>query len=145
MKKKCVYLFLLLGLLLGQNNATFAKNDQMSVNKNNAAKVTISDAKDKAEAPKDKKEVKQTKEKEEVKKEEPQKPKKKVVIHKVKSGESLWAIAQEHLGDGNRWRELVDTNKGAYPSLLKNPNLIYTGWDLKVELDEEETQNKVAT
>lgn len=146
MKKKCVYLFLMLGLLLGQNNATFAKNDPMSVNKNNAAKVTISDAKDKAVAPKDKTEVKQTKVKEEVvKNEEPQKPKKKVVIHKVKSGESLWAIAQQHLGDGNRWRELVESNKSEHPSLLKNPNLIYTGWDLKIELDEEETQNKVAT
>lgn len=29
----------------------------------------------------------------------------------VESGDSLWAIAQQHLGDGNRWHEIFDLNK----------------------------------
>lgn len=57
---------------------------------------------------------------------------KKLVEHTVKAGDSLWKIAQELLGDGNRYREIVEANKDKYPSLLKNPDLIHAGWNLKV-------------
>jgi hypothetical protein len=61
---------------------------------------------------------------------------KKIVKHKVQSGDSLWAIAQRLLGDGNRYRELIEANKDKYPSLEKNPDLILTGWELDVPVDE---------
>ena len=64
------------------------------------------------------------------------KEEKKVITHTVKQGESLWRIAQQYLGDGNRYRELIEANKDTYPSLEKNPNLIYKGWQIKVILDE---------
>lgn len=42
----------------------------------------------------------------------------------VKSGDSLWKIAQQALGDGNRWREIYEMNRETVGS---NPNLIYPG------------------
>ena len=42
----------------------------------------------------------------------------------MKSGDSLWKIAQNTLGDGNRWREIYELNKDTVGS---NPNLIYPG------------------
>ncbi|NLI75353.1 MAG: LysM peptidoglycan-binding domain-containing protein [Candidatus Riflebacteria bacterium] len=50
----------------------------------------------------------------------------------VRQGDSLWAIAQRLLGNGNRWPEIVEANKSRYPSLAKNPNLIYAGWKLTI-------------
>ncbi len=32
--------------------------------------------------------------------------------HVVAQGETLYAIALRHLGDGNRWRDLIDANPG---------------------------------
>jgi len=48
----------------------------------------------------------------------------------VRSGDSLSAIAQKCLGNGNRYMEIVNLNAGRYPSLRNNPNLIYPGWTL---------------
>lgn len=42
----------------------------------------------------------------------------------VKSGDTLWAIAQAQLGSGSRWGEIYDLNRGVIGS---NPNLIYAG------------------
>lgn len=42
----------------------------------------------------------------------------------VKTGDSLWKIAQSTLGSGSRWREIYDLNKSVIGS---NPNLIYAG------------------
>lgn len=53
----------------------------------------------------------------------------------VKAGDSLYAIAERLLGDGDRYMELVDINSERYPSLKKNPSLIYAGWTLKLPGD----------
>ncbi len=50
----------------------------------------------------------------------------------VVQGDSLWTIAERFLGSGSRYTELVEANKDKYPSLLKNPNLIYPGWVLTI-------------
>ncbi len=50
----------------------------------------------------------------------------------VQSGDSLWKIARNILGSGSRWGELVEANKDKFPSLEKNPNLIYPGWELDI-------------
>jgi nucleoid-associated protein YgaU len=47
----------------------------------------------------------------------------------VESGDSLWAIAEQELGDGNRWRELYDANKN---TIGDNPDLIEPGMVLKI-------------
>ncbi len=50
----------------------------------------------------------------------------------VVSGDSLWAIASRFLGDGSKYWDIVEANKDKYPSLVKNPNLIYPGWVLTI-------------
>jgi nucleoid-associated protein YgaU len=46
--------------------------------------------------------------------------------HAVGPGQSLWDIARERLGDGNRYREILDLN----PDLSGNPNLLRPGQTL---------------
>ena len=46
--------------------------------------------------------------------------------HTVSSGDTLWAIAQKHLGDGSRYPEIAALNN------IANPNLIYPGTTLKL-------------
>jgi LysM repeat protein len=53
-------------------------------------------------------------------------------LYTVVPGDSLWKIAQRFLGAGSRYPELVEANKARYPSLAKNPNLIYPGWQLRI-------------
>lgn len=60
-----------------------------------------------------------------------------IAKHTVKSGDSLWRIAQKLLGDGNRYREIIEANKAKYPSLEKNPDLIFAGWELEVPVEKE--------
>ena len=53
----------------------------------------------------------------------------KTISHTVKPGESLWAIADQHLGDGSRYKEIVELNHdllGARPSFLE------PGWVLEL-------------
>jgi len=47
----------------------------------------------------------------------------------VKSGDSLSAIAEDKLGDGNRWREIYDANKD---QIGADPDLIQPGMKLKL-------------
>lgn len=57
---------------------------------------------------------------------------------RVVRGDTLWAIAQEHLGDGTRYPELFDStapvrqDDGRY---LIDPDLIYPGWDIHLPED----------
>ncbi|KAB7740052.1 LysM peptidoglycan-binding domain-containing protein [Nostocoides sp. F2B08] len=46
----------------------------------------------------------------------------------VRSGDSLSRIAATHLGDGDRWPELVDLN----PALAEDPDLIFAGTVLRL-------------
>lgn len=46
-------------------------------------------------------------------------------VHTVKHGDTLWAIAEKHLGKGNRYPEIVQLNA------LKS-NVLYTGQKLKI-------------
>ncbi|HXU44340.1 MAG TPA: transporter substrate-binding domain-containing protein [Thermoanaerobaculia bacterium] len=47
-------------------------------------------------------------------------------VYKVKSGDTLSAIARDHLGNLSRWPEIWDANKGR----IADPNLIEIGWEL---------------
>ena len=46
----------------------------------------------------------------------------------VVSGDSLWKIAKQLLGNGNRWQELYDLNRDK----ISNPNLIRPGQVLTI-------------
>ncbi|MFF5993470.1 LysM peptidoglycan-binding domain-containing protein [Lysinibacillus sp. KU-BSD001] len=46
--------------------------------------------------------------------------------HTVKEGETLWAIAKRHLGDGSKYTELAKLNN------LSNPNLLKVGQVIKL-------------
>jgi len=49
-------------------------------------------------------------------------------VHEVESGESLAVIAKEHLGDANRWPEILDLNKAQ----LKRPQDLQVGMKLQL-------------
>jgi LysM repeat protein/archaellum component FlaC len=51
-------------------------------------------------------------------------------VYEVVGGDSLSKIAKKLLGDAKRYPEIIALNKAKYPSLEKNPNLIYAGWKL---------------
>lgn len=46
--------------------------------------------------------------------------------YEVVKGDCLWKIAERHLGDGARWNEIYELNKG----VISNPSLIYVGQQL---------------
>ena len=46
----------------------------------------------------------------------------------VKSGDSLWKIAQRQLGAGTRWGEIYEANRNT----IKDPNMIYVGQTLAI-------------
>ncbi len=50
----------------------------------------------------------------------------------VVRGNTLSGIARRYLGSAHRWRDLVQWNMDRYPSLLKNPDLILVGWQLRL-------------
>ncbi len=58
----------------------------------------------------------------------------------VKSGDNLWSIAENLLGDGNRYKEIIKQNKDKYPSLETSNNL-EAGWKLKVNCGKDNKQN----
>ena len=49
--------------------------------------------------------------------------------YEVQPGDSMWAIAEAHLGDGNRWMEIYKLNKEL---IGKKPELIHPGYVLKL-------------
>lgn len=55
----------------------------------------------------------------------------------VKTGDSLWKIAVSELGDGNKYKEIIEQNKEAYPSLEKS-NSLNAGWELEIGCAEGE-------
>jgi LysM repeat protein len=53
-------------------------------------------------------------------------------------GDTLWGLAETHLGDGFRWREIADLNQGQKMSgerTFTNPHNIEPGWQLKLPAD----------
>lgn len=55
----------------------------------------------------------------------------------VKPGDTLWGIAQTELGDGNRYREIIEGNKESYPSLTES-NTVRTGWQLTISCETQD-------
>ena len=56
----------------------------------------------------------------------------------VRPRDSLWSLSEDHLGDGYRWRELFELNRGVPQSdgrSLQESNLIRPGWTLRFPAD----------
>lgn len=49
-------------------------------------------------------------------------------FYTVKKGDSLWKIAQDFYGDGNKYHDIFEANK----EVIKNPDLIYPGQTLRI-------------
>ncbi len=49
----------------------------------------------------------------------------------VKKGDTLWKIAKEHLGDGNRWRTLYNLNKAR----IRDPNKLKPGTKITIVIE----------
>ena len=52
-------------------------------------------------------------------------------FYTVERGDSLSKIAKQHYGDANRWKDLFEANK----EVIKNPDLIYPGQQIRVPTD----------
>ncbi|MBS42873.1 MAG: peptidoglycan-binding protein [Nocardioides sp.] len=53
-------------------------------------------------------------------------------------GDTLWGLAEKHLGDGFRWQEIADLNQGrgmAEGRTFNNPRSIEPGWELLLPAD----------
>jgi nucleoid-associated protein YgaU len=53
------------------------------------------------------------------------------VFYTVKKGDTLGAIAKEHLGQASRYKEIFEANR----PMLTNPDLIYPGQVLRIPMD----------
>ena len=51
-----------------------------------------------------------------------------VTFYTIKKGDTLWAIASEHLGNGARYPEIFEANK----EVIKDPDLIYPGQQIRI-------------
>ena len=51
-----------------------------------------------------------------------------VRTYTVKAGDTLWAIAKNYYGSGAKYTKIAEANKDQ----IKDPNLIYVGWVLKI-------------
>jgi LysM repeat protein len=53
-------------------------------------------------------------------------------------GDTLWGLAETHLGDGFRWREIAELNQGqkmSHGRTFTNPRNIEPGWELTLPTD----------
>jgi len=59
-------------------------------------------------------------------------------VYEVQRRDTLWDIAERHLGDPFRWQEIFQLNQGrpqADGACLTDPDLIYAGWRLDMPAD----------
>ncbi|QEQ96309.1 peptidoglycan-binding protein LysM [Neptunomonas concharum] len=53
-----------------------------------------------------------------------------VTYYTIESGDTLWGIAQKHLGNGAKYTEIFEANK----EVIKDPDLIYPGQKIRIPL-----------
>ena len=55
----------------------------------------------------------------------------KVEYYEIKSGDTLWAIASEFLGNGAKYTEIFEANR----EVIKDPDLIYPGQKIRIPME----------
>ncbi|MFF8683595.1 LysM peptidoglycan-binding domain-containing protein [Streptomyces sp. NPDC015237] len=56
-------------------------------------------------------------------------------VHTVQAGESLWSIAEQELGDGEKWRQIAALNEGhamADGQVFQSNSFLRAGWQLQM-------------
>jgi len=53
-----------------------------------------------------------------------------VEFYTIEKGDTLWAISKNHLGDGNKYKEIFAANR----EVIKDPDLIYPGQKIRIPL-----------
>ena len=53
-----------------------------------------------------------------------------VIDYIVQPGDNLWKISAKFFGDGSHWRQIYMDNA----NIIRNPNILRTGWRLKIYL-----------
>ena len=51
-----------------------------------------------------------------------------VTFYTIEKGDTLWAIATDHLGNGARYPEIFEANR----EVIKDPDLIYPGQQIRI-------------
>lgn len=51
-------------------------------------------------------------------------------FYTIEKGDTLWAIAKNHLGDGNKYNDIFAANR----EVIKDPDLIYPGQKIRIPL-----------
>lgn len=51
-----------------------------------------------------------------------------VQYYEIKSGDTLWAIAKEYYGDGNKYPQIFEANK----EVIKDPDKIFVGQKIRI-------------
>ena len=51
-----------------------------------------------------------------------------VTFYEIQKGDTLWVIAKEHYGDGNKYNQIFDANR----EVIKNPDLIFPGQKIRI-------------
>ena len=51
-----------------------------------------------------------------------------VSFYEIKKGDTLWAIAKSHYGDGNMYHQIFEANR----EVIKDPDLIFPGQKIRI-------------
>ncbi len=58
-------------------------------------------------------------------------PEDKVVYYEIQKGDTLWAVASKHLGNGSKYTEIFEANR----EVIKDPDLIYPGQKIRIPIE----------
>ena len=131
MKKHWLFLVLGLALILNSNNAVRAQDDEGWWDVSSETNVTIDESIETQPTATEGSSSSEDTQKTEGSETEEKEQEKEVMTYTVVPGDTLSSIALRYLGSASRYPEIAALN----PELISDPNLIMSGWNLKIQLD----------
>lgn len=61
----------------------------------------------------------------------PPQPEEKAEIYQIEKGDTLWAIAKHHYGDGNAYQRIFEANR----DVIEDPDKIFPGQKIRIPLE----------